>query len=277
METDDSILASDDLEFLRDLFRQNDDYVETLNTIRSTKLTNRTLKQLHYASMTVRNNSEKQVRTQLHLMSEPRKTFMEQRKTREEADVSAYWKPIWNFIDEMERSYRNIIGSLLLTFDIDEEIIKKLATALEDGYRKGDWKEQVKEEDREAIKKMGVEFHTLCEAAGVRPEDIIERKMKETEELRKKIALLELDEKDRKREWFMGLLDETAEKEGGGPFTATQVRDLIPGTATDIDKAVKELVNRGKWTMEKKGKTIHYMRKMSEEAENHVGETVSEE
>jgi len=275
VENDDSVLAADDLEFLRDIFRQNSDYMDVLNYIRSTKLNNQTLKQLHLASMQIRNSSEKEVRTQLHILSEVRKKFMQERKVREEADVGGYWKPIWDYIDETDRMFRRMLGSMLLVYDVDEEIIKKFAVTLENGYRKGDWKELVKEEDREAIKRMGVEFHTLCEAAGVRPEDVVEKKMREKAELDKKIALLELQIANGATAFLAGMLNDVI---GDKELTTVQVRRLLPKTAVEVDKARDFNVKAGIWTMRERGNAKLYRKAvLSENGKTPVGKDLSGE
>lgn len=274
---DDSILAADDLEFLRDLFRQNNDYVETLNTIRSEKLTNRTLQRLHYAAMSMRNLIENKTRTQLHLMKEPRQNFAKERKTRMEADVSNYWQPIWNHIDYLETSYRTIIGSLLLTFDVDEEIIKKLASTLEDGYKRGSWKDQIKEEDKEDIKELLVKAGIIADSVGIKYEDVMAEKNRRIEEQDKKIAMLELTEKDRKEIWQEDLLDKAAEKEYGDEwFTYNQGRDLVPMSHTEADGTMKRLVKKGRWAFEKRGKAHYYTHITPSEEENHAEETTPE-
>lgn len=255
MENEDSIAAVDDLDFIKQTIRADNDISELIHIIKTTGLSNKNLKSIYAEALGGMNRKEKNIRTLLSILSEEKKEFQKDRKIREEADINGYWKSIFDKFDKFDNYHRLMLADLLATFEINKAILEKMYNELSQGYAEG-WGRKINDDVKSEILTMGARFDELCDFARIKPEQRLMEKNKRISELEEKLRLATLTEKEKKEEWSR----ELAKKiliEAKKPITVSEWMKRIQGIGNnDKHIAIKQLIASGEAGKDSKNRCI---------------------
>lgn len=255
LDNEDSLVAVDDLDFIKQTIRADNDISELIHAIKTTGLSNKTLKSLYAEALGGMNRKEKNVRTLLSIRSEEIKEFEKERKIREEADINKFWKPIFEKFDKLNQYDKLMLADLLATFEINKVILEKMYNELNQGYAEG-WGRKINDDVKSEILTMGARFDELCDFAKIKPEQRLAEKNRRITELEEKLRLATLTEKEKKEEWSRELAKKIL-VEAKKPLAVREWMKHIQGIGNN-DKllAIKQLLASGEAGKDSKNRCV---------------------
>lgn len=255
LDNEDSIVTVDDLDFIKQTIRADNDISELIHAIKTTGLSIKTLKSLYAEALGGMNRKEKSIRTLLSIRSEEIKEFEKERKIREEADINGFWKPIFEKFDKLNQYDKLMLADLLATFEINKVILEKMYNELNQGYAEG-WGRKINDDVKSELLTMGARFDELCDIAKIKPEQRLAEKNRRITDLEEKLRLATLTEKEKKEEWSREVMEKTL-IDAKKPLAVRDLMKLAKGIGNDAKlTAIKQLIALGKVGKDSKNRCV---------------------
>jgi hypothetical protein len=256
------LLGLDSLNFdlLRGMFRSDPDYQEVRNKMVNTDITSANLKSQWATVKIFIAKNENTIRAMLERLKASQEKFNEMRKNKEETDFNERWKPMFDVMDDKEKTLLYTIGNLLLCNDMQNILLDKFQEQLDKGYDEG-WKNKVTDEMRNEIKDAMARLDPYRKAAGITFEQMVADSEKKEKDYKDRLRQAKMTEGERREEFeeevVMNAINKLRESTGEPPRT-TDITNATPLMTKNVIDALKRIAQKNKARIIQSGKEKRY-------------------